>query len=142
MKFDLIRFQSDSYGTFGALMTNGFACFTVEKPWMDNAPYTSCIPVGEYICDRYHSVKFGGTFRVKDVPSRTSILFHKGNTPKDVSGCIALGKTHGKTGSRWGVWESSTAFAEFMDSLGDEKEFLLTITEVSDNVAAHRRPAL
>jgi|TARA_R110000744_G_scaffold27017_1_gene66198 hypothetical protein len=42
---------------------------------------------------RHDSPKFGeNVWMLEDVPGRSYILIHAGNTAKDVTGCIALGE--------------------------------------------------
>ena len=67
-------------------------CRTLELPWENNAPQISCIPAGIYTCRHFNSAKFGETFQVCDVPGRSGILFHAGNSVKDTRGCILLGR--------------------------------------------------
>jgi hypothetical protein len=52
---------------------------TLELPYLENHKNISCIPPGEYKCERITSVKFGLCFVVNDVPDRSNILFHVGN---------------------------------------------------------------
>ena len=65
--------------------------YSVEKPWLDNAPNVSCVPEGTYKTGWRDSPKFGETWHIKDVPNRTYILIHAANYPTDVHGCIGLG---------------------------------------------------
>ena len=65
--------------------------FTLENPWLDNAPNISCIPVGSYVCKRVISPKYGETFEITGVDGRTHILFHEGNYPSNTMGCVLLG---------------------------------------------------
>ena len=44
----LTRFTSTDHGTFGKLYVGDKTFFTVEKPWLNNTPFKSCIPSGEY----------------------------------------------------------------------------------------------
>jgi len=112
----LRRFCSCSMGTFGELTTDsGFSCFTVEKPWKNNAPWISCIPPGQYeVRPRRYNRGGYAALEVLDVPNRTDILIHKGNTAEDVQGCIVPGMRLGCLGDRWAVLSSSAAFAVIM----------------------------
>jgi len=70
-------------------------CDTLENPWMDNQRNISCIPKGEYKV-RLRLPRESGTrdyihLLVQEVPNRDWILFHRGNTAKDTSGCILVG---------------------------------------------------
>jgi hypothetical protein len=64
---------------------------SLELPYLENHKDISCIPPGEYKCERITSVKFGLCFIVKDVPGRSGILFHSGNFTTDTEGCILPG---------------------------------------------------
>mgnify|MGYP001580894019 CR=1 FL=1 len=88
-------FRPDS--TMGELSVNGAAeCFTMERPWLDNAPEVSCIPAGSY-----EVVKtFSGHFKrmmplLVDVPNRSEIRIHPANWVTQLEGCIAVGVQHG-----------------------------------------------
>lgn len=82
----------------------GTILYTVERPWLDNLRIVSCIPRGRYVC---HSRWFfrGGyeAIEVDEVPGRTHILFHKANSPLEVSGCIGVGAKHGCFRGEWGI---------------------------------------
>jgi hypothetical protein len=92
----LIRDTFSKVSTLGELFLNGERmCDTLENPWIDNQRNISCIPEGEYPV-RLRYPRESGTrdylhLLVQDVPNRDSILFHRGNTAKDTSGCILVG---------------------------------------------------
>ena len=65
------------------------------------------------------------TFEVTNVPGRSRILFHVGNTAKDVQGCIALGRA--VPGDPFVVVNSRATFKEFMSKLEGIETFQLTI---------------
>jgi hypothetical protein len=98
MVLDLVRVGQSVLGTFGVLR-HGMVPFvlTLERPWQDNAPEISCIPAGRYVCHRVKSPKFGITFEVMQVPGRSNILLHSGNTLEDTHGCILIGEEFGGT---------------------------------------------
>lgn len=68
---------------------------SLELPFLQNKPNISCIPAGEYECERYLSETFGICFLVKDVPGRSEIVIHAGNFAAgddvDTRGCILVG---------------------------------------------------
>jgi hypothetical protein len=70
-------------------------CFTCELPWRDNAPETSCIPAGIYPCVPHNSPAHPGTWELQNVPNRSEILIHNGNTERDSLGCIVVGNEFG-----------------------------------------------
>ena len=67
-------------------------CKTLELPWLDNHPFISCIPAGEYWIKRRWSPKLGNHLKVLDVPDRTDILIHSLNFYTQTQGCIGVGK--------------------------------------------------
>ena len=104
-------------------------CLTLERAWCGNIRNKSCIPAGEYYCQPYTSKKFGKCYKVDNVPDRSWVLFHTGNTVKDSTGCIILGRRFGKLNSRMAVLDSRKAKRELVKVLKD-KDFLLRILDI------------
>jgi hypothetical protein len=75
------------------------------------------------------SPKCGETFEVVDVPGRSHVLFHAGNTAGDTEGCILLGSTWGKLQENRAVLNSGDTFRRFLDLLAAFGEAHLTIRE-------------
>jgi len=71
------------------------------------------------------SPRFGETFEIKDVPGRSHILFHTGNTVEDTQGCILLGRS--LWNAKNGIRESKPAFADFMEALKGKNKFTLIV---------------
>ena len=92
----LIRDTFSENSVIGELFLNGERmCDTLENPWLDNQRGISCIPQGEYKV-RLRLARESASrdylhLLVEDVPNRDWILFHRGNTAKDTSGCILVG---------------------------------------------------
>ena len=92
----LIRDTFSDKSVLGELHLNGERmCDTLENPWLDNQQNISCIPAGIYDV-RLRLARESASrdylhLLVKDVPNRKYILFHRGNFPKDTSGCILVG---------------------------------------------------
>lgn len=124
----LDRHFSSHLGTFGVLTLDGHTWATIEKPWMNNKPFKSCIPTGEYTCKRgyYHRGEYPA-FEVTGVRDRTKILIHIANLVSDVVGCIGIGTRSGRLGDHQAVLHSKAAFNEFMALLSGEDEFKLII---------------
>jgi len=87
----LERFAYHPEGTLGVIKFADETFYTIERPWRDNALNVSCIPEGTYEVNWRESPRFGFTWELQDVPSRTYILIHVANFPKDIQGCIGLG---------------------------------------------------
>ena len=60
----------------------------LERPWLNNKPYVSCIPYGTYIV-RPNDTGKHRYFEVEAVPKRTHIEFHGASTVSDLLGCLA-----------------------------------------------------
>lgn len=118
----LERFAYTPFGTFGRLAVDGFQCYTVERPWLNNKVGQSCIPEGEYELSPGRFNRGGyRAYQLMDVPGRSLIKIHIGNTMDDVIGCIAPGMSLGYLNNKWGVTNSKTAFDRFMDVMDGEK---------------------
>ncbi len=120
-KVTLARYESMKTCTPGALFVNDqFVCFTLELPG-DGA-----IPSGTYRMTLATSPKFGPNIpHIHDVPGRTDILAHAGNTAKDTKGCILVGLSQG---SSW-IGDSRVALARLVSMLDIENE--ITIKDAS-----------
>lgn len=129
---EIIRIEENhDHGTFGVMKLNKEAfCLTLELRDEENARNLSSIPAQQYFCTRYSSVHFPNTFQVQDVPNRSSILFHAGNTVDDTAGCILIGSSFDKfkTGDRC-ILNSGLTFKRFMNALVGYDRFVLTIKE-------------
>lgn len=110
------------------MLVGGARIFTVERPWLDNQPNISCIPLGEYLClpRRYFR---GGyeSWEVQGVDGRSFILIHKGNTFTDSAGCIIVGSRLSMLGGLWSVSGSARAY-EHLAEIYEGEEFRLSIT--------------
>lgn len=96
MNVDIHRMPSVMTGTFGILaIDNVPVCVTCEDPWYDNAVAVSCIPPGKYTCEKFSGERFKDVWEVKNVPGRSAILIHSGNTINDTHGCILVGNGFG-----------------------------------------------
>ncbi|MCL2182072.1 MAG: DUF5675 family protein [Chitinispirillia bacterium] len=126
----LVRKIGTAYGTFGTLMINGaFWADTLEEPWKDNQRSVSCIPAGRYICKLQTRPSNGKqAYYVQDVPGRTGILIHRGNTIDDIEGCILLGTGHGIIKNKWAVINSMVTVETFVSHMRGE-DFELEIVD-------------
>jgi hypothetical protein len=148
----LERFISDDYGTFGRLIhinpgriVNCFhglseypppkhLFFTVERPWLNNKPFKSCVPEGYYETEWYNSPKHKRrVLQLKDVlGGREYCQFHIACFPGDVKGCIGLGTWLGKDAdnkTNMGVFNSEKSL-DGLDELFMDKEIILQIRNI------------
>lgn len=124
----IVRFAYAPDGTFGELTVGDFRCYTLEPEWHSNGP-GSCIPEGVYPLqlDFYHAGDYEA-YEVTNVPHRSRILIHRGNTEDDLAGCIALGTETGCLGGKWAILKSGVAFKQFMGTMATGYDGTLTIT--------------
>lgn len=130
--FTLFRVVQNNGITGVLVYDNAVVCLTLEPDWNNNKKNKSCIPEGEYICNKVTgaNVSTGShkhTFKVENVTGRTSILFHIGNTIKDTAGCILTGETPGLINGRTAVINSGKAFNRFINTAGEDDMFYLHI---------------
>ncbi len=136
---ELIRLEENyEHGTFGILKINKEVfCFTLEPRDEENASNISSIPAQQYICEiratRLSSILrlgFAKTFEVMNVPGRTNIKIHPGNSDDDTKGCILLGSSIGKLREGRAVLNSGNTWLAFMVLMDEINKFHLTIKEV------------
>ena len=123
----LQRFVEDYEApTFGRLMFSSFSCYTVERPWLQNRPWVSCIPPGCYqlrrrMFNRGKPEPYE-TLEICEVPNRTHILLHIGNVSRHVQGCVALGRRLGCVGHEWAVLDSRPTFSAFWSAIENSQD--------------------
>lgn len=132
MKGKLTRYESADDGTFGVMRFGTLELHTIERPWLNNEPFKSCIPPGEYALhpftrpngDQVYALT-GGTVSLDKTDGfrRYLILIHVGNYMTDVVGCIAPGMY--RNGNM--VSESKKAMMKLMNLLGGTEPHFLTI---------------
>lgn len=124
----LVRIFDNGEATYGCLVHEGRPRWlTVELPWRNNERKVSCIPPGDYPCMRYKSYQHGDTYLVTEVPGRSLIMFHPGNSSVDTKGCILPGMEFSRVGESWGIARSRKAHLELMLAFKDIPEFTLRV---------------
>jgi hypothetical protein len=133
---EIIRLENNlEYGMFGVLKLNhSVFCVTLERPWLDNKPYISCIPSGEYDLELFKSPKFFPRYnrliyRLKDVENRSNILIHSANLMSELEGCIAVGKKYGFLHEKKGILSSLNIFYNLLDKLDKGKKAKIIIKD-------------
>lgn len=107
MKLTLVRQTLTPDSTTGQLYIDGQPfCYTLELPVIDGLP-GSAIPEGTYPVVLAPSPKFMASTddwvlryaqlipHIYQIPDRTNILIHWGNTASDTEGCILVGQSLG-----------------------------------------------
>lgn len=127
----LTRFAYTPQGTFGKLDFGGENLYTVERPWLDNKVNVSCVPEGLYKMElgTYHRGGYAA-YELLDVPGRSEIKLHIGNTMNDLAGCIAPGLYLTQIKGKWAVGNSKLAYERFMEAMSGEKYALLHIKRI------------
>jgi len=126
----LVRIEESDYGTFSVFQINTRSiCLILEPRDLLNRQFVSSIPAQQYTCRRVVSPKFGETFEVREVPGRSEVLIHPGNTAENTEGCLLPGSELGIVGDKPGVLRSRKAFLRLMDCFEGVDEFRLTIVE-------------
>jgi hypothetical protein len=124
----LQRFCYGPWGVFGRLKIGDFESFTVELPWRDNQPSISCIPCGVYRLKLSQYYRGGyPAFEICDVPNRSRILIHVGNTIDDILGCVCPGKKLGFLRDKWAVLRSRKAFRGFMAAMDGTTDTFISV---------------
>jgi len=124
---NLRRFSYHPTGTLGVLTMPDPTIkpfTTIERPWMNNVRFQSCIPEGAYALEWKESPRFGMTYELSNVDARDHILIHAANFSTDVEGCIGIGS--GLLKDRMGVALSRKALKRFHDAT-EGKQWILRI---------------
>jgi len=117
----LTRLTTIGESIIGRLDVGGNLYWTLEdiKEYIPSGSY-KCIPHG-WQAEPVHILR---VWEITNVPERTGILFHAGNTDKDTLGCVLVGN-----GVRQGqLIESALALDIMRQSIGP-KGFSLTIVD-------------
>lgn len=135
-KATLTRYETGPEGTYSNVVTdNGYQCYGMELPWLDNKTGVSCAPAGSFLFKVADSPKHGKVYQEwddpktkekEDVPGREFIQIHRANWIRQLRGCIALGGAVGIVLGIKGVMSSEDTVNRFMADL-DGEPFLLTI---------------
>jgi hypothetical protein len=125
-KLTLIRVEKSEQGLIGVLLVDGVVeCFTLQ-PDPDDKHFS--IPVGNYLCKRFHGKKWQDTFEIV-VKGHTALLFHSGNVEENTEGCVLLGESVGYLGGKRAVLVSGKAFFDFMARMNNDQECNLIIKD-------------
>jgi hypothetical protein len=100
-------------------------CNTCEDPWNENTRGESCIPKGVYKFVPHNGQLYKNVWVALNVPNRTGILIHSGNTIKDTRGCLLVGNGFGTLDGMPGVLNSVQTLEKLRGIL--PPEFILTI---------------
>jgi len=136
MNIYLERYGSTPMGTFGELIVGDFKFQTVERPWVNNRPFVSCIPDGDYDLKPFTRASGDEVFALVNNEvtyykepgcSRYSVLIHKANISDELAGCIAPGIKLGYIKGKWAVISSGLAVAQILKLLKYDEEHRINI---------------
>lgn len=117
----LERFESGEDGTFGRLIVSGISFFTLERPWKDNEPNVSCIPLGKYQGTWSWSPALKRfAYLIHPVEKRSGIRVHSANVASQIQGCIALGEARGWIDGHKAILLSAPAIRRFESYMNRE----------------------
>ena len=140
MIITLTRYGSTPQGTFGEIWLGNRKFYTVERPWLDNQPYKSCVPLGDYkllwkatstsVPNEYdgHTWYLDGETVASGWSGkpRTRCCLHIANTQMDVNGCIGVGKQLGTRNAQWAIKSSRIALVELLEQIkGEDHELVI-----------------
>ena len=130
MKELILTREYRPYVTLGSLLLpNGNSLKTLERPWINNEKYVSCIPEGKYLCkwlERSASGKYKRVWHLQDVKGRDGVLIHTGNFVRHTTGCILIGKKHGNLKGKDALLSSKPALNTLRLAF-ESDDFQLTI---------------
>lgn len=139
-RIELIRIEKkvvpitdQTKATYGIMrIDDKYFCCTLEPPERGNVTdKDGCIPAGIYVCKRTsRPPKWPDIFEIQDVPNRYGILIHRGNYDPDTTGCILLGTSFGIINGKQSIYDTVTAFNNFMAYWKGVDEFEIKIIEV------------
>lgn len=85
-----LKREYDDDKTTGVLtLPDGTELITLERPWLNNEPFVSCIPEGQYQVMRNQTGKHQW-YGLLDVPDRSFIEIHTATRVDHLEGCIGL----------------------------------------------------
>jgi hypothetical protein len=101
---------------------------SLERPWLNNQENISCIPAGRYEVQMLFSEHFQRNLpHLLNVPNRTNVMIHPGNTVNDTEGCILVGKN-----SAPGILTNSRDISDKLNALltAETRPVFITVTDV------------
>lgn len=124
------RFTANG-AVIGVLTGLSKTLYVLEDEWRSNQTGNSCIPTGTYQVKPHGwepntTVKFKRVWELQNVPGRSAILMHAGNTKADTEGCLLCGFGFTMTETMSMVTRSAFAIELMRAELGQEP-FTLTI---------------
>lgn len=70
------------------MLPDGQEICVLERPWLNNEPFVSCVPAGQYIVEPDTTGRFR-YYELSDVAGRTEIELHPATRVEQLEGCLA-----------------------------------------------------
>ncbi|ANL71939.1 hypothetical protein AMC83_CH01956 [Rhizobium phaseoli] len=127
----LRRIHTANGATLGVMSGLSHTLYTLEEAWRENQPKVSAIPAGTYQCVPHGwevgtKVSKPKVWQLQNVPGRSAILIHVGNSTKDTEGCILAGMGLMVTQTLSSISDSRIAIELMRKEIG-ENDFTLTV---------------
>jgi hypothetical protein len=126
MNARIVRLEKSLDGALGVLLLDSKIFCNTLQPDPEGSKYH--IPAGEYLCKRFHGIKWTNTFEII-VPDHTALLIHPGNVEADTNGCTLIGSSVGKLKGNRAVQNSGVTFENFMNYCFNLMRFNLVIED-------------
>jgi len=112
-QLEVVRLEKTDEGILGVLLIDGIIfCSTLEHPKL-------FLKSGTYPAEFEYSPKFDRElYELKVTGERDEVKFHVGNTMKDSTGCILLGKYPGYLDGKRAILSSGDTINRFHAELG------------------------
>lgn len=130
----LQRAWADERATLGMLSIMGEPhdpIFTLENP-LRTTVIDNRIPAGQYICAPYSGTIHKDVYIIQNIPGRTAILIHPGNTEKDTEGCVLVGLSASCENNEPVIEGSRKAMEYFREIIGNESFNLIVVERQND----------
>ena len=115
----LRRFCYLPKGSLSELTHRGeHVCWILERPWLNNAPFDSCIPDGLYDVLPDEEGRYRGHPEIIGVSGRSEIIIHAANRVNEIEGCLAPGTGYAMDGVEPYVTESRLAYGKLLMTCG------------------------
>ena len=129
LKLLVQRNEGTGLQTLGNMTYGDFKCKTLELPWLNNKPQISCIPYGEFSCEKKQPTAAIPYLHITilNVPNRSGIAIHKANFYTQLRGCIAVGDNQvdmNKDGQK-DVTNSGATFKKLMEILPNKFKIII-----------------
>lgn len=137
----LTRYVGLPHCTIGEIEFGHDKYYSMERPWKDNKPFHSCIPLGTYTLEAHNSTSHPHTFALVNhelgvyhyedpKAKRYGILMHKGNFSRNFEGCVGFGNRIGCLSNEWAIMRTEDSTAEVVSHMAEGDIFQIVEKKV------------